>query len=128
VKRGQYKSWKEFEDDVQLVWSNAFTFNEDGSQVYEDAKILKTAFEKTLKEKKTELGEPTEPVRPLPLTILTTAHKNQIKPPTSNINKNQTPCPRGSISSAVTPSSHKRRITNTSASASPETRSSWVST
>jgi hypothetical protein len=23
------------------VWSNAFTFNEDGSQVYEDAKKLK---------------------------------------------------------------------------------------
>lgn len=41
VQRGVYKSWAEFEADVELVWSNAFTFNEDGSQVYEDAKKLK---------------------------------------------------------------------------------------
>jgi ATP-dependent helicase STH1/SNF2 len=41
VKKGMYKSWGEFEADVELVWSNAFTFNEDGSQVYQDAKKLK---------------------------------------------------------------------------------------
>jgi hypothetical protein len=41
VKKGVYKSWGEFEADVELVWSNAFTFNEDGSQVYQDAKKLK---------------------------------------------------------------------------------------
>jgi len=33
--------WTEFEADIDLVWTNAFAFNEDGSQVYEDAKILK---------------------------------------------------------------------------------------
>ena len=36
-----YKTWAEFEADVDLVWTNAMAFNEDGSQVYEDAKILK---------------------------------------------------------------------------------------
>lgn len=36
-----YKTWADYEADVELVWSNAMAFNEDGSQVYEDAKILK---------------------------------------------------------------------------------------
>ena len=36
-----YKTWAEYEADVELVWTNAMAFNEDGSQVYEDAKILK---------------------------------------------------------------------------------------
>jgi len=41
VKKGMYKTWAEYEADVGLVWTNAMVFNEDGSQVYEDAKILK---------------------------------------------------------------------------------------
>lgn len=41
IKKGLYQTWTDFEVDVNLVWSNAMTFNEDGSQVYEDAKILK---------------------------------------------------------------------------------------
>jgi len=41
VKKGVYKTWAEYEADVGLVWTNAMAFNEDGSQVYEDAKILK---------------------------------------------------------------------------------------
>jgi len=57
-----YKTWADFEADVELVWSNAMAFNEDGSQVYEDAKVLKGAFEKAIREKKTELGEPLESV------------------------------------------------------------------
>jgi len=59
-----YKTWADFEADVELVWSNAMAFNEDGSQVYEDAKVLKGAFEKANREKKTELGEPLESVFP----------------------------------------------------------------
>ena len=43
MKKGIYKSWAEFEADVDLVWKNAFTFNEDGSRVYEDARKLKVA-------------------------------------------------------------------------------------
>ena len=41
MKKGLYRTWTEFEADVDLVWTNAMAFNEDGSQVYEDAKILK---------------------------------------------------------------------------------------
>ena len=41
VKKGVYKTWADYEADVELVWTNAMAFNEDGSQVYEDAKILK---------------------------------------------------------------------------------------
>lgn len=41
MKKGLYRTWTEFEADVALVWTNAMAFNEDGSQVYEDAKILK---------------------------------------------------------------------------------------
>ena len=41
MKKGLYRAWTEFEADVALVWTNAMAFNEDGSQVYEDAKILK---------------------------------------------------------------------------------------
>ena len=67
-----YKTWAEFEADVSLVWANAMAFNEDGSQVYEDAKILKVvhhmhnwrqgAFEKAMKEKKAEVGDLPESV------------------------------------------------------------------
>lgn len=41
MKKGLYRTWTEFEADISLVWANAMAFNEDGSQVYEDAKILK---------------------------------------------------------------------------------------
>jgi hypothetical protein len=37
-------------------------FNEDGSQVYNDAAFLKSAFEKLLRDKKSQLGEPLESV------------------------------------------------------------------
>ena len=39
-----YKTWAEFEADMDLVWTNAMAFNEDGSQVYEDAKVLKVLY------------------------------------------------------------------------------------
>src|SRR5271163_3030396 len=71
-----YKTWADFEADVELVWSNAMAFNEDGSQVYEDAKVLKGAFEKAVKEKKTELGEPLEPVSPF---LMRNTNSSQLK-------------------------------------------------
>ena len=36
----QYKEWQEFEDDLQLMCSNAREFNKPGSQPYEDAAEL----------------------------------------------------------------------------------------
>src|SRR5271170_7622913 len=68
----------EFEADVELVWTNAMAFNEDGSQVYEDAKVLKVStllpnslakpqgsFEKILKDKKELIPDPPEVTSPL---------------------------------------------------------------
>jgi hypothetical protein len=28
-----FKSWKSFEDDVSLIWKNAWHYNEDGSEI-----------------------------------------------------------------------------------------------
>ncbi|KAF8596180.1 Bromodomain-containing protein [Ceratobasidium sp. AG-I] len=44
IKRKEYASPKAFMDDVELVFANAVTYNEDHSQVWEDAKILQAAF------------------------------------------------------------------------------------
>ena len=41
-EEGSVQNVGDYEADVELVWSNAMAFNEDGSQVYEDAKILKS--------------------------------------------------------------------------------------
>jgi ElaB/YqjD/DUF883 family membrane-anchored ribosome-binding protein len=80
-----YKSWQEFEADVELIWTNAFAFNEDGSQVYEDAKKLKTEFEKVLKEKKTALGESSDQVSQLfHNTINMIASESKVEPATTS--------------------------------------------
>ncbi|KAG9094527.1 hypothetical protein FS749_012276 [Ceratobasidium sp. UAMH 11750] len=39
-----YSSPKAFMDDVELVFTNAITYNEDHSQIWEDAKILQATF------------------------------------------------------------------------------------
>lgn len=41
IAEGNYKAWQDFEDAVSLIFSNAFTFNEEESQIYEDAQSLK---------------------------------------------------------------------------------------
>ena len=40
VQRGSYLNLAEMEKDLQLIFSNARTFNEPGSQIYKDAGIL----------------------------------------------------------------------------------------
>jgi len=37
IKNNNYKSVKQFRDDWNLMFNNARTFNEEGSQVYNDA-------------------------------------------------------------------------------------------
>lgn len=44
IKRKEYASPKAFMDDVELVFANAVTYNEDHSQVWEDAKLLQVSF------------------------------------------------------------------------------------
>ncbi|CAJ0912045.1 20979_t:CDS:10 [Entrophospora sp. SA101] len=44
INRGHYKSYDEFSNDMTLMFDNARTFNEDGSEIYQDANILQEAF------------------------------------------------------------------------------------
>uniref|UniRef100_A0A1I7S1Y9 Protein polybromo-1 n=1 Tax=Bursaphelenchus xylophilus TaxID=6326 RepID=A0A1I7S1Y9_BURXY len=37
IRNGEYASWKEFQDDLRLLFRNAKTFNEPGSVIYKDA-------------------------------------------------------------------------------------------
>ena len=37
----KYEVWEEFFADVDLMCSNAFTYNEDDSEVYKDARQIK---------------------------------------------------------------------------------------
>lgn len=41
IQANQYKSINELEKDFLLLTKNACTFNEPGSQIYRDAKVLK---------------------------------------------------------------------------------------
>ncbi|KAG9124301.1 hypothetical protein FRC07_012101 [Ceratobasidium sp. 392] len=44
INQGTYTSPKAFMDEVELVFTNAITYNEDHSQIWEDAKILQATF------------------------------------------------------------------------------------
>lgn len=50
MKHTYYKELQEFVSDFNLMFKNAMTYNEDGSQVYTDAQALKQAFESQLQE------------------------------------------------------------------------------
>ncbi|XP_061779568.1 protein polybromo-1-like [Nerophis lumbriciformis] len=56
IRNERYSSEEALMDDMKLMFRNARHYNEEGSQVYNDADIL----EKILKEKRKELGQPPE--------------------------------------------------------------------
>lgn len=39
----KYETWEEFFDDVDVMCSNAMEYNEDGSEVYQDAQHIKVS-------------------------------------------------------------------------------------
>ena len=51
LNEGTYGDKEEFIRDVNLVWFNAQTYNQDGSDIYRDAEKLKKAFEKRMNKK-----------------------------------------------------------------------------
>ncbi|KAL1895586.1 hypothetical protein Cpir12675_003171, partial [Ceratocystis pirilliformis] len=55
----QFRTWKAFEEKASLLWSNAYYYNEEGSEIYDIAKDLEVFFKKHLKEAKTHTIEPT---------------------------------------------------------------------
>ena len=45
IAAGQYENVDQFKDDVNLMFANACTYNQEGSFVYEDAKLLQKTFD-----------------------------------------------------------------------------------
>ncbi|KAK2596856.1 hypothetical protein N8I77_012745 [Diaporthe amygdali] len=57
----EFKSWAALEEKASLLWSNAFYYNEEGSEIFELAKELKDAFYEQLNEAKACVEEPPQP-------------------------------------------------------------------
>lgn len=55
-----FRSWKAYEDEISLVWKNAFHYNEDGSEIHNLAKQLQATFYARLTEAKQEVVEPSQ--------------------------------------------------------------------
>ncbi|KAL1882150.1 hypothetical protein Daus18300_000635 [Diaporthe australafricana] len=57
----EFKNWAALEEKASLLWSNAFYYNEEGSEIFELAKELKDAFYEQLNEAKACVEEPPQP-------------------------------------------------------------------
>ncbi|KAK9477533.1 hypothetical protein V1514DRAFT_333563 [Lipomyces japonicus] len=57
IGSGKYRTIEQFKDDTILIFKNATIFNEEGSQVYNDALHLQKAFESRLDNKRADLEE-----------------------------------------------------------------------
>jgi hypothetical protein len=40
----EFKTWASFEDKAQLLWTNAYYYNEEGSEIYELAQELEASY------------------------------------------------------------------------------------
>ncbi|EMR11371.1 hypothetical protein PNEG_00398 [Pneumocystis murina B123] len=61
IKKNQYIKLLDFENDIRLIFANAMVFNEDGSQISNDAKILLKFFQKRISRKKESIDQSEEP-------------------------------------------------------------------
>lgn len=48
LKAEDYTTEKEFENDIELIWNNALTFNYEGSDVYNMALEMQSEFKRLL--------------------------------------------------------------------------------
>ncbi|KAG5950762.1 hypothetical protein E4U53_004461 [Claviceps sorghi] len=55
-----FKSWNALEERAKLLWSNAYFYNEEGSEIYELAQELEKAFYDLLKKARGAVQEPTQ--------------------------------------------------------------------
>ncbi|POG58586.1 Bromodomain-containing protein, partial [Rhizophagus irregularis DAOM 181602=DAOM 197198] len=46
LKNNQYKSLKEFEKDVRLIFRNCYTYNNVESEIYHSGEVLESVFNK----------------------------------------------------------------------------------
>ncbi|KAI4090849.1 MAG: hypothetical protein LQ344_004496 [Seirophora lacunosa] len=56
-----FKSWATFEEETSCIWKNAYHYNEDGSDIFEAAKVLESYFYERLEEAKKVVAEPPQP-------------------------------------------------------------------
>ncbi|PHH91344.1 hypothetical protein CDD83_806 [Cordyceps sp. RAO-2017] len=56
-----FKSWGAFEEKSKLLWTNAYYYNEEGSEIYELAQELEKAFYEQLKKAQAVVQEPSQP-------------------------------------------------------------------
>ena len=57
----ELKSWAQFEEKAKLLWTNAYYYNEDGSDIFVLAQELETFLKKQIKEAKANAQEPSQP-------------------------------------------------------------------
>ncbi|KAG6013666.1 hypothetical protein E4U54_006463 [Claviceps lovelessii] len=55
-----FKSWNALEERAKLLWSNAYFYNEEGSEIYELAQELEKAFYDLFKKARAACPEPTQ--------------------------------------------------------------------
>jgi ATP-dependent helicase STH1/SNF2 len=56
ISSSYYKSISDFKADFQKVFANAQEYNQEGSQVWYDAEVLKTVFKNALEAHSAEMG------------------------------------------------------------------------
>jgi hypothetical protein len=57
----EFKTWASFEEKATLLWTNAFFYNEEDSEIYALAQELEKIFYKHFKEAQAAVPEPTQP-------------------------------------------------------------------
>ncbi|OAA32457.1 Bromodomain protein [Moelleriella libera RCEF 2490] len=57
----EYKSWSALEERAKLLWTNAFFYNEEGSEIFDLARELQKAFSEQLKKARAVVPEPAQP-------------------------------------------------------------------
>ncbi|KAG6009131.1 hypothetical protein E4U21_003200 [Claviceps maximensis] len=55
-----FKTWNALEERAKLLWSNAYFYNEEGSEIYDLAQELEKAFHDLLKKARAAVQEPTQ--------------------------------------------------------------------
>ncbi|KAL8992226.1 MAG: hypothetical protein Q9169_007270 [Polycauliona sp. 2 TL-2023] len=56
-----FKSWATFEEETSCIWKNAYHYNEDGSNIFEAARLLEEYFYRRLAEARKVVSEPPPP-------------------------------------------------------------------
>lgn len=78
VSKEIYFMWEEFLSDIELIWSNATTFNPQGTEVYNMAIKMKSHFDEM---KSLETSELFRKKKPLPKKVAPVVKKTKMQKP-----------------------------------------------